>query len=120
MKLWVKRFVREPVERDMSLPSLTVFNSSTYASYALVNIFSIQNKLDSWRRLYRELGHSPRTVRRLASYLRYGLSGSFFLKLVTLNPWLVERLNTVEEKESCHFDTFLGLGGIEKAFPGFG
>jgi len=100
---WIGRFKDYPPEA-IDLVNFTVFNASSYANFSLVNIFSHQKQLDLWREAFGELGLSTRSVRRLISYLRYGLSASALHLFFSKNPHLIKFVNRQETKFlPCNF-----------------
>lgn len=73
-------------------PFLSVFNSSSYAIPALVNIFRIQKTLDSWRKLFKSIGMSAESIKKISRLLRLGYSPVNLYKVLIKDPNVINHI----------------------------
>lgn len=86
-------------------PQLSVFNSSSYAVQTLVNIFTVQGKLDDWESYYKKLFNgNPRKVKLVLGALRRGYNPILFQRILMNNPTIVDTLGSPEGTRSIYED----------------
>lgn len=65
---------------------LSVFNSTSYALPSLVNLFRLQQHLDTWRQCYKALGLTVTQIRKLVQLLRQGMNPVNLYRQLVVNP----------------------------------
>lgn len=73
-------------------PFLSVFNTTSYSLPFLVNLFSLQGKVDHWKAIFKTLGLKPKALKSALQMLRLGYHPLQLFKILKSEPGILDNI----------------------------